>query len=76
MNSLPPRRPAPALVISLIALLMMMGGTGYAALKLPRNSFGASQIRPDVPGSALYRHLDGGRALSQGTRMTEKPRSR
>jgi hypothetical protein len=48
MNSLRPRRPSPALVVSLIALLMSMGGTGYAALKLPRNSVGATQIRPDA----------------------------
>jgi hypothetical protein len=31
------RTPSPALVISLIALFVALGGTSYAAIKLPRN---------------------------------------
>ena len=32
-------RPTPALVVACVALLVALAGTGYAALKLPRNSF-------------------------------------
>jgi hypothetical protein len=40
-----PHRPSPALVIALLALFVAIGGTGYAALKLPKNSVGSNQIR-------------------------------
>jgi hypothetical protein len=46
------RRPSPALVIAMIALFVAMGGTGYAALKLPKNSVGATQIKTGAVGSA------------------------
>jgi hypothetical protein len=39
------RRPQPALVISVIALVFAMTGTGYAVAKLPRNSVGTEQIK-------------------------------
>ncbi len=39
------RRPSPALVISLIALFIALGGTGYAAVALPKNSVGALQLK-------------------------------
>jgi hypothetical protein len=38
------RRPSPALVISLVALFVALGGTGYAAFAIPRNSVGSAQI--------------------------------
>jgi hypothetical protein len=38
------RRPSPAVVISLVALFVALGGTGYAALAIPRNSVGSAQI--------------------------------
>ena len=38
------RRPSPALVISLVALFVALGGTGYAAFAIPRNSVGSPQI--------------------------------
>jgi hypothetical protein len=38
-------RPSPALVIAFIALLVSIGGTGYAAIKLPANSVGAKQLK-------------------------------
>jgi hypothetical protein len=34
------RRPSPALVVSIIALVVATTGTGYAALSLPKNSVG------------------------------------
>ena len=38
----------PALVIAVVALFVALGGSSYAALKLPRNSVGSSQIRKDA----------------------------
>jgi hypothetical protein len=39
------RRPSPAIVIALIALFVALGGSAYAALRLPRNSVGSAQLR-------------------------------
>jgi hypothetical protein len=39
------RRPSFSSVVSLMALFVALGGTSYAAAKLPRNSVGASQIK-------------------------------
>ena len=39
------RRPSPAFVLASIALFVALGGTGYAALKLPKNSVGSEQIK-------------------------------
>src|SRR5215813_14706929 len=39
------RSPSPALIISLIALFVALGGTTYAATSLPANSVGTQQIR-------------------------------
>jgi hypothetical protein len=38
-------RPTPATVIAGIALLVAMGGTGYAAVSLPANSVGTAQLK-------------------------------
>jgi hypothetical protein len=38
-------RPSPGLVVACIALIVALGGTGYAALKLPANSVGAKQLK-------------------------------
>jgi hypothetical protein len=37
--------PSPALAVALLALFVALGGTGYAALNLPKNSVGSTQIR-------------------------------
>lgn len=41
------RRPlaGPALVVSIVALIVALGGIGYTASKLPRNSVGRAQLR-------------------------------
>jgi hypothetical protein len=39
------RLPSPALPVALLALFVALGGTGYAALTLPKNSVGSNQIR-------------------------------
>jgi hypothetical protein len=38
-------RPSPALVLAFVALFVALGGTGYAALTLPKNSVGSKQIK-------------------------------
>jgi hypothetical protein len=38
-------RPSPALLIAMIALLVALAGTGYAAATLPRNSVGNAQLQ-------------------------------
>ena len=42
------KRPSPALVISIIALVFAATGTGWAVTQLPRNSVGAPQIKNDA----------------------------
>jgi hypothetical protein len=57
MNWLRSRRPSPALLISLIALFVALGGTGYAALKLPKNSVGTKQLKKNaVTGSKINKN--------------------
>jgi hypothetical protein len=45
MKWLRPTRPSPALVISLIALFVALGGTGYAATQLAKNTVGTKQLK-------------------------------
>src|SRR4051794_742378 len=40
-----PRRCSPSMIVALIALALALGGTGYAAVKLPNNSVGTAQLR-------------------------------
>jgi hypothetical protein len=42
------RAPSPALVISLIALFVALGGTSYAAIHLPKNSVGSKQLKKNA----------------------------
>lgn len=39
------RRPSPALVVSLLALTVALGGTSYAAFSIPNNSVGTKQLK-------------------------------
>lgn len=45
MSQLGRLRPAPAMVVASVALLVALGGTGYAASQLPANSVGTAQLR-------------------------------
>jgi hypothetical protein len=57
VNWLRPRRPSPALIIAILALFVALGGTGYAALTLPRNSVGTKQLKRNaVTGSKIKRN--------------------
>jgi hypothetical protein len=48
------KKPSPALVISLIALFVALGGTSYAATALARNSVGTKQLKNNaVTGSKI-----------------------
>jgi len=68
MSRLALRRPPPALVISLIALFVALGGTGYAALKLPKNSVGSKQIKKNaVTGSKLKANSITGSKVKNGS---------
>jgi hypothetical protein len=45
LRSLFRRRPSAAMVISVIALFVALGGVGYAAVSLPSNSVGTAQLQ-------------------------------
>ena len=57
-------RPSPALVVACIALALSLGGASYAALRLPANSVGTSQV---INGSLLKRDFKAGQ-LPRGAR--------
>src|SRR5919202_4430699 len=46
------RRPSPAMVVAVLALFVAMGGAGYAAFKLPKNSVGSKQIKKNAVNSS------------------------
>ena len=50
------RAPSPALVISLIALFVALGGTSYAAMSLPTNSVGAKQLKKNAVTSSKIKN--------------------
>jgi hypothetical protein len=56
MKRLSLSRPSPALIISLVALFIALGGTGYAALKLPRNSVGTKQLKNNAVTGAKVKN--------------------
>jgi hypothetical protein len=50
-------RPSPALIVAIIALIVSMGGTGYAAFTLPNNSVGTKQLKNGaVTAAKVKRH--------------------
>ena len=42
------RLPSPAMVVACLALLIALGGTSYAAIKLPKNSVGTKQLKTNA----------------------------
>ncbi len=56
MKKLFRRRPSPATVIAAIALLVALGGTGYAATALPADSVGTAQLKDNAVISAKVRN--------------------
>jgi hypothetical protein len=56
LKSLTSRRPSPALVVSILALVVAMAGTSYAAFKLPKNSVGTKQIKKNAVTTAKIKN--------------------
>jgi hypothetical protein len=50
------RLPSPALVIACLALAVSLGGVGYAATKLPRNSVGKAQLKANAVDSSKVKN--------------------
>jgi hypothetical protein len=50
------RRPSHATIVAYLALFAALGGTGYAAITLPKNSVGAKQIRTGAVTSKEIRN--------------------
>ncbi len=68
MRTSPKGRPSPALVISIIALVVALGGTSYAAFRLPKNSVGAAQLkRGAVTGTKLRKGAVSGNKIANNT---------
>ena len=55
MRQLRPTWITPSMAIAMCALMVALGGTGYAATKLSRNSVGAAQIKRNAVGSSEIR---------------------
>lgn len=59
MRSLSSRRPSTAVVLALMALVIALGGTSYAAFSVPKNSVGTKQLK----NRAVTTHKLGNRAV-------------
>ncbi len=49
-------KPSPASVLSVLALFVSLGGTGYAATQIPRNSVGTKHLRHNAVTSAKVKN--------------------
>jgi hypothetical protein len=56
MKSIRPSRPSPALVISVIALIMATAGVGVAASRLPANSVGTRELKNHAVIASKVKH--------------------
>jgi hypothetical protein len=59
------------MVVACIALIVALGGTGYAAITLPRNSVGTKQLRPNAVTSGKVRN---GSLTARDFRTSSLPR--
>jgi hypothetical protein len=48
-------RPSPSMVVALAALFVALGGTAYAATKLPKNAVGTAQLKKNAVTGAKIR---------------------
>jgi hypothetical protein len=67
------RRPSPATAIALLALVIALGGTSYAALRLPAGSVGTKQLKNNAVTGAKVKNRslaasDFGGTLPQGAK--------
>jgi hypothetical protein len=51
-----PRLPSPSMTVSMIALLVALGGTAYAGLSIPRGSVGKAQLKRNAVTSVKVRN--------------------
>ena len=49
-------RPSPAIIVAIIALVLSLGGTSYAAIILPANSVGTKQIKKNAVTGAKVKN--------------------
>jgi hypothetical protein len=56
LHSLVRRRPSASLVISVIALFVALGGVGYAAVQIPANSVGNSQLKNNAVSNSKIKN--------------------
>src|SRR4051794_12093839 len=50
------RLPSPSMTVACVALAVALGGTSYAAIKIPRNSVGTKQLRNSAVTSAKVKN--------------------
>ena len=68
MKSLVRRRPSVPMVVSFVALFVSLGGVGYAAVSLPRNSVGNAQLQNGSVGNfKLKSNAVGARKIINGS---------
>jgi hypothetical protein len=51
-----PRMPSPSLVVSIVALVVALGGTSYAALSLGKNTVGTAQLKNNAVTTSKIRN--------------------
>src|SRR3954452_12758683 len=73
MTRVMPHKFSPALVISLIALVVAMGGTSYAAISLPRDSVGTKQLKNNAVTSSKIRNGSLGKADFKSGQLLSGP---
>jgi hypothetical protein len=67
------RKPSLALIISLIALFVSLGGTSYAAIVLPANSVGSTQLKTAaVTGAKIKNSAVTANKIASGAVTTDK----
>ena len=49
-------RPSPAMIVAIVALVLSLGGTSYAAIILPANSVGTKQIKKSAVVSSKVKN--------------------
>ena len=65
------RLPSPSMAVALVALMVALGGTGYAAIELPKNSVGTKQIKKNAVTGAKVKN---GSLLSRDFAAGQIPR--
>jgi len=72
MKRIVKRLPSPAMVVACVALAVALGGTSYAAIKLPRNSVGTQQLRKNAVVATKLRARSVGPQKLQNNAVTTR----